>query len=82
MAAEVNLHGWREPAEIERTIVAVDEEGGLREVHLTSDSLHPRFVGRTLQQADRGRVAAEGLAREGVDLGDCQHRWTQRAGRW
>ena len=43
-------------------------ERRLGEVHLRSDVLHPVRVGRLLEQADTGGVAAEGAAGKGIDL--------------
>ena len=49
-------------------VVVDHDEGGLGEVHLGRDREHPRVVTRGVQHAHRGRVAAERLLGEGVDL--------------
>ena len=70
VAAQRDLDRRSEPAEIVRSVGAGDEEGGLGEVHLGGDGGHPGRFARGGQQADGGRVAAEGGVCKGIDLGN------------
>jgi len=71
------LGGGGEPSELEPRGGGgggggvAEQEGGLGEVELGGDGLHPplvRGLGGVLEEADRGRVALERLRREGVHL--------------
>ena len=70
VAAQVHLDRGREPPQVVPARPAAHEERGLRQVHLAGDPLHPRRVGRPRQHADGGRIPAERLGGEGVDLDD------------
>ena len=72
MAAQLDLDGRREPAQPE-PIALGHQKRRLRQVHLGGDVLHPGRVGRRVEQADGGRVAAEGPIGEGVDLQELRH---------
>jgi len=69
VAAERDLGRRREPPQRE-AVVPLLEKRGLREVHLACDALHPAFVARRGEQADRRGVARERDVGERVDLGD------------
>src|SRR5690606_35853757 len=70
MAAEVDLGGGGEPAQVVGAVVAPPEERGLGEVQLAGDVAHPALVARRGQRAPRRWVAGEGPVRERVDLDD------------
>ena len=69
VAAEGDLDGRREPAEVE-TVVVLHEERRLGEVHLAGDALHPAFVARRWQEADRRRIARERRVGKRIHLRD------------
>ena len=69
MTAQVGLQHRGEPPQAVRAGRALgQQEGGLGEVHLRGDGLHPGRVGLLGQQADGGRVAGERALGEGVNL--------------
>ena len=69
VAAEVDLDGGGEPAQLEVLVVGVgDQEGGLGEGVLGGDRLEDGVGEPALEQAHGGRVAGEAGAGEGVDL--------------
>ena len=71
VAAQVDLDGGREPAQLEVPRLVGDhgpDERGLGEVHLGGHGLHPRRVRGRLEEAHRGRVAGEGAGRERVHM--------------
>ena len=70
MAADGDLDGRREPAEIEAVAVVLHEKRRLGEVHLAGDALHPALVARRGQEAHRRRVALKGHVGERVNLSD------------
>ena len=67
VAAEVDLHGRGEPAEVVVAVGSPHREGGLRQVHLVGHLLHPPLGGRAVEEADGRRVAGERAVGEGVD---------------
>ena len=71
MAAQIDFVQRREPSEAARA--RGGDEGGLGEVHLRSDELHPSLPSGHLEQAHRGGIASIGLGAKGVDLEDRKH---------
>lgn len=69
MAAEVDLGGGREPAQMV-TRALLDEEGGLAEIVLHGDGLEGRVGQPGFQRTDGGRIAGKDGAGEGIDLID------------
>ena len=67
VAAEIDLDRGREPAQAVGVAFA-PEEGRLRHVVLPCDRLHGRVGKPTGKRADPGRVAAEQMVGESVDL--------------
>ncbi len=66
VAAQIDFGGGGEPAKAKgffyRTFFLNRiDVGGLGEIHLHRQRLHPRFVRRAVQQADRRRVPGEGF---------------------
>ena len=72
VAAQGHLDGRREPAQVEAAVAAAEQEGRLGQVHLGRDGLQPGGVARAFEEHDRGRVAAERILGEGVDLEEGQ----------
>ena len=70
MAAQVDLDGRREPAQVEGAVVAAHQEGRLRDVHLRGDGLHPRLWRCALEDAHARGVPGERSVGERVDLVD------------
>jgi hypothetical protein len=69
MAAQRHLHGRREPAQAE--VLAVGhQKGRLGQIVLRGDRLQDGIVGEALENHDRGRIAGEPAAGEGIDLID------------
>ena len=69
VSAQLDFGDGREPSqrEVGRGRAGC-EKRGLGQVHLRRDRLHPPLVGGLVEDAHRGRVAAERLAGERVDL--------------
>ena len=67
MAAQIDLGGRSEPAQVEVVTHRI-QESGLADVHLGGDVLYPGGVGRAVERADDGGIAGEGFVREGVDV--------------
>lgn len=74
-----DLINWSEPSKTEsRTRIRVlrlsdsrtdpTQKGGLRDVELSGDRLHPPLVSLFLQQTHRSRVSLKGRVSERVDL--------------
>src|SRR5439155_15890947 len=72
-AAEVDLDGWRKPAQIVAVRTWVQERR-FREVHFARDILHPAIVTRRGENTDRGRVAGERNCGERVYLDKRNHK--------
>lgn len=73
MAAELDFNRGREPAQPEPIPVSWHQECRFSQVHFGRHVLHPGRIGRDVEQADRRRVAAKGLVREGIDLKKSRH---------
>eukprot|EP00268_Persea_americana_P023809 TRINITY_DN2331_c0_g1_i1.p2 TRINITY_DN2331_c0_g1~~TRINITY_DN2331_c0_g1_i1.p2 ORF type:complete len:150 (-),score=17.88 TRINITY_DN2331_c0_g1_i1:189-638(-) len=78
MSTEFDLINWSEPSKTEsRTRIRVlrlsdsrtdpTQKGGLRDVELSGDRLHPPLVSLFLQQTHRSRVSLKGRVSERVD---------------
>lgn len=67
MAAQLDLSGGREPAEVVVAVANLDEEGCLRMVHLHRDLLAEIIWHRGIQDANSRRVPMEWAVREGVN---------------
>src|SRR5262245_63169278 len=67
MSAQVHFDLRREPAEVEM-VGLLHEEGRLREIHLPGDGLKPAILFPGRKQADRRRIASEGVVSEGVNV--------------
>src|SRR6266542_500613 len=74
MAAQIDLAGRREPAQVVIGIVAPawDREGGFAKIILGGDGLHQRIVEPAIQRHHRSRVAGQRPLGEGVDLEEGQ----------
>ena len=72
MAAQLDLDRRREPAQPE-PIALGHEKRGLSQVHLGGHMLHPRRVGRCVEQAHGRGVAAEGPVGERINLQELRH---------
>ena len=71
MPAQIDLDGGAEPAQAEGgRLVAGDEERGLGDAELEGDGLHAFVLEGLVEEADPGRISAEGGVTEGVDPGD------------
>ncbi len=62
MAAQIDFHAWREPAQFV-TITVAHEERRLREIVLRRDGLHLGVRKPRIQRADGGGIAGEDLLR-------------------
>src|SRR5205085_2373525 len=67
VAAQRDLDGRSEPAQVVVAVGAAHHVRGLGQTELEREPLHPGFVGRGVEQADRGGVAPERGVGEGVD---------------
>jgi hypothetical protein len=68
VAAQIDFNRWREPSQ--RPFAAFSSnEGGLGQVHLRRERLHPLRVGfAAVEQADGGGISAERGVGEGVNV--------------
>jgi hypothetical protein len=68
VAAEGHLGAWGEPAEGEGAVGEGPREGGLGDVHLGGEGLHPVVGALFIEEHDGGGVSAEGGPGEGIDV--------------
>ena len=82
MAAQVDLHRWREPAQVITRVAFRDEERRLGEAIFEGDFLHDGIVEPVFERHDSSRIAVKSTVGEGIDPIERQFHGRRGGGRW
>jgi hypothetical protein len=69
MAAKVNFHSRRKPAQL-KTVCLTEEESGFGKIHFPGHILHPLLIHRLGKDTDGRRISGKRFGRKGIYLKD------------